>query len=198
MKKIIYIFLLFAFLQAKSQAVYPAETYIRTCISDIECSSIGGASHFFYDELNGMFYIKIDFASMKTGQDTVDFWLNDLADNFFYFKASLSKSRFPTLSPYNTQTIRLDGQMSLNNIWRNRSLNISLFRIADPFAGRDSESDYESYRVNLSFSFSPRDFNIHKKPQRLTSTIFVGISSGRINILKPGMEAFLGEAYDRH
>jgi hypothetical protein len=126
----------------------------------------------------------------------VDFWLEDLSDTYYYFKASLLADQLPRLSNYNRKTIRLVGQAFLNNVWRNQTIDITVFRADSEvnFQKEDTER-FNAFKVNLNFSIVPKDFNIHKKPQRLTNTIFVGIGGGRINPLRPGMEGQLGEAY---
>lgn len=180
-----------------AQDVTPSDTYVRTCINDIECSSINSSSFLFYDEARGQFYIKIDFNRLKTGVDSVDFWLNDLTDTYYYFKASLPPDQLPTLSTYNRKTFRLVGQAFLNNVWHNQTIEITVFRAEADMLNNTTDADrYAAYKVNFNLSIVPRDFGINKKPQRLSNTIFVGVGSGRINVLKQGMESLLGEAYN--
>src|SRR5690606_14951365 len=101
MKHVLCILATFFILKVSGQDVIPSNTYVRTCLNDIECSSINSSSFLFYDESNSKFYIKIDFNMMKTGNDSVDFWLEDLSDTYFYFKAPLLRENFPDLSSYN-------------------------------------------------------------------------------------------------
>jgi hypothetical protein len=181
-----------------SQALLPSNTYVRTCLSDIECSSIDGASFLYYDEATEKFFIKVDFNELKTGRDSVDFWLSDLDDTFLYFKASVKKENFPSLSSYNARTIRMDGQIFLNGIWRSKSIDMSLVRAdKDMLSNTTGGGKYDAFNVNLSFSFLPKDFNIHKKPTRLSNTVFIGINAGRINLITSGMETQLGEAWQQ-
>jgi hypothetical protein len=181
----------------QAQDVHPSNTYVRTCLNDIECSSINSSSVLYYDEARAKFYIKIDFNALKTGIDSVDFWLDDLTDTYYYFKASLPPEELPRLSNYNRKTIRLVGQAFLNNIWRNQTIDITVFRAEDDMMSNTTDADhFHAYKVNLNFSIVPKDFKIHKKPQRLTNVIFVGIGAGRINALRAGMEGQLGEAFN--
>src|SRR5688500_19051442 len=94
----------------KGQDVHPSNTYFRTCLSDIECSSINSSSYLFYDEVKSEFYIKIDFNKLKTGVDSVDFWLQELTGSYLYFKAPLLKEQLPSFSNYNRKTVKLIGQ----------------------------------------------------------------------------------------
>lgn len=182
---------------AKAQEVFPSDTYVRTCISDIECSSINSSSYLFYDERHSNFYIKLDFNLLKTGIDSVDFWLEDLTGSNFYFKAALMPSDLPGLSNYNRKTLRLAGQSFMNGVWRHQTIDITVFRAeTDMMSNSANAIDYDATRVNFNFSIQPRDYNIHKKPQGLSNTIFIGVGAGRINVLKPGMEALVGEAFD--
>ena len=196
MKNFITLLLFTLVIVVRAQDVMPSNTYVRTCLSDIECSSINSSSTLFYDEAGSKFYIKIDFNELKTGVDSVDFWLNDLTDTYYFFKASLLADQLPRLSNYNRKTIRLVGQAFLNNVWKDQTIDITIFKADSEmnFQKEDFER-FAAYKVNLNFSIVPKDFNIHKKPQRLTNVIFVGIGGGRINPLRPGMEGQLGEAY---
>src|SRR5688572_17893222 len=128
MKQLVFFFIVISSFVCNAQDVMPSNTYVRTCLSDIECSSINSSSVLYYDEAGSKFYIKIDFNSLKTGVDSVDFWLEDLSDTYYYFKASLLADQLPTLSNYNRKTIRLVGQAFLNNVWRNQTIDITVFR----------------------------------------------------------------------
>jgi hypothetical protein len=180
-----------------SQDVQPSNTYIRTCLSDIECSSINSSSFLFYDDAKGKFYIKIDFNRFKSGVDSVDFWLEDLNDTYFYFKASMPREQLPKLSNYNRKTYRLAGQAFMNGLWKPMSLDITIFRAEGDMMSNTTDADnYNAYKVNFNFQLVPKEFNIHKKPMRLTNTIFVGVGSGIINPIRGGNESQLGEAYN--
>lgn len=151
----------------------------------------------FYDQQRSNFYIKIDFNLLKTGIDSVDFWLNDLTGTNYYFKASLLPEYLPNVSNYNRKTIRLSGQSFMNDVWRPQTIDITVFRAEGDMMSNNTDAlDFSAIRVNFNFSISPRDYNIHKKPQRLTNTIFIGVGAGRINLLRPGMENQVGEAFN--
>jgi hypothetical protein len=197
MKKFVFLLFFAAFsVISNAQDVFPSNTYVRTCLSDIECSSINSSSYLFYDEVKSKFYIKIDFNRLKTGVDSIDFWLEDLSDTYFYFKATLLKEQLPSLSSYNRKMIRLNGQAFLNNIWRPMVMEVSFFRAQDDMMNNNTNpNEFQAYKVSFNFSISPKDFNIHKKPQKLTNTIFIGVGAGQLNVLRPGMESLVGEAY---
>lgn len=197
MKKAFLLFVLLLCTALRSQEVFPSNTYVRTCLSDIECSSINSSSFLFYDQSRGKFYIKVDFNLLKTGIDSVDFWLEDLSGTNFYFKASLPTEFIPAVSNYNRKTFRLSGQAFLNGVWQPKTIEITVFRAESDMKNNGVDGmEHAAMRVNFNFSIQPKDFNIHKKPQRLTNTIFIGVGSGRINVLKPGMENLVGEAYN--
>jgi hypothetical protein len=198
MKKIFFTFLALLSGMAYSQTVLPSNTYVRTCLNDIECSSINSVSYLFLDESRSRFYIKLDFNELKTGVDSVDFWLEDLNDTYLLFVASISRDQLPNVSTYNVKNIRLSGQLSLNNIWKPQTIDVSLYRAENDMQNNTTNANrIEAYKVNFSFSFSPKDFNIHKKPNRLSNTIFIGVGGGQINLLKAGMEGQLGDAVNR-
>lgn len=189
-------FSLFATMQA--QSLMPSNTYIRTCLKETECASINSSSYVFYDETKNKFYLKIDFNLMKSGIDSVDFWLEDLNDTYLYFKATLPKEQFPNLSSYNTTNFNMQGQVFLNGVWRDQTIPLSIYRAEhDLLSNTTNGNQFEAYKVNFSFAFSPKDFNIHKKPQRLTNTVFIGVGAGQINLLRSGQENEVGEAFNR-
>jgi hypothetical protein len=193
----ILIILLILSFTPQAQNVIPSNTYVRTCLNDIECSSINSSSFLYYDEARNKFYIKIDFNRLKTGQDSVDFWLEDLTDTYFYFKATLPREQFPSLSSYNATNFKMVGQAFLNNRWNHQTIDITIYRAEhDMINNTVNANRFEAYKVNFSFSFSPKDFAIHKKPQRLTNIIFIGVGGGQINELSPGMEGQVGEAFE--
>jgi hypothetical protein len=196
MKQIISLLFILGVLAVKAQDINPSNTYVRTCLHDIECSSINSSSYLFYDEQKGKFYIMIDFNRLKTGVDSVDFWLQDLTDTYYFFKGSMMPEYLPGVNNYNHKTIKLAGQGFLNNVWKNQTIEISFLRADTDMMSNTIDGDkLEALRVNLSFSIMPKDFQIHKKPQRLTNTIFIGISSGKLNALKQEHINLLGEAY---
>ncbi len=69
-----------------SQSIISSNTYIQTCIDKTQCSSINNASYLFYDENSNNLYLKIDFTSFKSGQDSIDGWLDDLTGSFVLYK----------------------------------------------------------------------------------------------------------------
>lgn len=192
------ILFLFLSLNTWAQTIIPSNTYVRTCLNDVECASLNSSSYLYYDESRQKFYLKLDFNLLKTGQDSVDFWLDDLTGTFLYFKSSLPKEQLPNISAYNTKNVTLEGQLFLNNIWQNKTIAMTIYRAENDMLNNTTDANnLLAYKVNFSFSFSPKDFNIHKKPQRLTNVIFVGVGAGVVNPLKVGMENEVGDAYNR-
>src|SRR5688572_16003854 len=154
MKKVLFTTILLLALSFKAQNIVPSNTYVRTCLNDIECSSINSSSFIFYDEAMARFYLKLDFNSMKTGQDSIDFWLNDLTDTYFYFKASLPREQFPNLSSYNAKNFKMDGQSFLNGIWKHQVIDISIYRAENDLINNSTNANkFDAYKVNFSFSF---------------------------------------------
>lgn len=176
----------------------PSNTYVRTCLNEVECASMNSSSLLFFDESRGRFYMKLDFNAMKTGVDSVDFWLEDLNDTYLYFRAPMTREQLPNLSAYGSTTIKMDGQLFLNNIWRPLHIDLTLYKAeSDMTSNSANGSRMDAYKANLSFSFLPAQYNIHKKPGRLKNVIFIGIAGGHINLLRAGMETDLGEAYEK-
>jgi len=142
--------------------------------------------------------MKLDFNAMKTGIDSVDFWLEDLNDTYLYFRAPMSRDKLPNLSAYGSTTLKIDGQLFINNIWRPLQIDLALYKAeSDLISNSANGNRIDAYKANLSFSFLPSQYNIHKKPGRLRNVIFIGIAGGHINLLTPGQEKELGEAYEQ-
>lgn len=196
--KAFYLSLVFLFLSVciKSQLIISSSTFIQTCVQKTQCFSINNASFLFYDESKQALYLKLDFNKFKTGQDTIDDWLTDLTSTNLYFKAPLGAEQFTNLSNHNHKTLKLNGQVYLNGIWHSQTVELSLFVTeSNLLNNNNNESIYDVLKMNFSLSILPRDFKVHKKPHHLRKTIFIGISLGRVNQLRPGQEQLLEEAY---
>src|ERR1041384_3978996 len=156
MKNVFLLIILNLALPGKSQDIFPSNTYVRTCLNDVECSSINSSSYLFYDAAKGKFYVMIDFNRLKTGIDSVDFWLEDLSGTNYYFKASLPPDQLPGMSNYNPKTIKLTGQGYLNGIWKSQTIDVSLLKADNDMMSNSINPDsFEAIRVNLNFSLVP-------------------------------------------
>lgn len=198
MKHIItFIIVTLSVLTARAQDLISSNTMIQTCIKDMQCFSVSNSSYLFYDESKSSFYLKLDFKKFRVGQDSIDDWLNDLSDNYLYFKAPMDPGAFSNLANHNHKTIKLNGQVFLNGIWHNQTIDLSLFMTENGMLNQNiNNNSYDFYKVNFSLSILPKEFKVHKKPHHLRKTIFIGVSLGRINQLQPGMQSLLGEAYN--
>jgi len=182
---------------SRAQSIISSNTYIQACLDKTQCSAINNSSYLFYDENSSNLFLKIDFASFKTGQDSIDDWLNDLTGTFLYFKAPLQQEAFRGLSNHNHKTVTLNGQLFLNGLWRNKSIELTLFTSDNSIISTNTNGNlYDDVKANFSFSISPKDYKLHKKAHHLRKSIFVAISLGRFNLLLPDAKHLLGEAYD--
>ncbi len=182
-----------------SQSIISSNTYIQTCIDKTQCSSINNASYLFYDENSNNLYLKIDFTSFKSGQDSIDGWLDDLTGSFLFYKVSFPAEEFKDLSNHKHKTLKLNGAVFLNGVWQNQSVDLTIFSSENGIMSTNTNgNNYDHYKVNFSLSLSPKDFKLHKKPHHLRKTIFIGVALGRINQLLPGSQKLLGEAYNHH
>lgn len=174
-------------------------TYVQTCYNKTQCSSINNSSFLFFDEARNELYLKVDFNNFKSGEDSIDDWLNDLTETALYFKAPFQADNFSGLSNHNHKNYTLHGQVFFNGIWHNQTIELSVFAAESNTLGPNNNGNkYDNYKVNFSLSIAPKDFKIHKKPHHLTKTIYIGLALGRINLLLPGKETILGEAYKKH
>lgn len=183
-----------------AQEILSSSTYIKTCIQKTECSSIGNSSIMFYDQSKASLYLRLDFNKFRFGQDSVDYWLDDLSATFLYFKIDFPQENFAGLIKHQLKTFKLNGQIYLNGIWQNQTIEVTVFCSDNSvFSSTNSgQNPYENYKLNMSFNILPKDFNIHKKPHHLKKVIFVGVALGRINLLQPDQQHLLGEAYNHH
>ena len=179
-----------------AQSLVSSHTSVRTCVSDKECSSVSSSSYVFYDESKNAFYLKIDFDKLKVGVDSLDYWLDDLNDTYLFFKAPLRKEDFPTLSNSNAKTFKVNGQLFINDVWRSQSIELSIFGTENSSLNFSQNANpYKNYKVSFGFSIVPKEFKLHKKPHHLKDVIYISIGMGQINLLEPGMESFVQEAY---
>lgn len=198
MKLFTLLLLITVVLTTRAQNIISSNTYIQACIDKTQCSAINNSSYLFYDENGSNLYLKIDFATFKTGQDSIDDWLNDLTGTFLYFKAPLDQEAFKGLSNHNHKTLQLHGELFLNGVWHNKTVEITMFASDNSIMNTTTNGNlYDQVKTNFSFSIAPRDFKLHKKPHHLRKSIFVAISLGRFNLLPPGAKHLLGEAYNR-
>lgn len=183
-----------------SQSIVSSSTYIKTCIDKTECSSISNSSYLFYDQSKGALYLKLDFNKFRTGEDSVDYWLDDLKETNLYFKVDFPQENFTGLTNHQHKTYKLNGQVFLNGIWHHQSIDITIYSSENSIASNTNSGQniYDNYKINTSFNILPKDFKINKKPHHLKKIIFVGIALGRINQLLPEQQAILGEAYNHH
>lgn len=199
MKKYIALLFLLSSIISKAQStsdIISSNTDIKTCLNETQCSSFNNYGYLFFDESKNKFYLKIDFTHLDI-TNPADEWLKDLRDTSFYFKANFDKDDFPAVSNHNSKSYRLNGQLFVNHIWHNQTIDMTIFTadnsIMNPPVGG---TNYDLYKVNFSLSFSPKDFKIHDRPHHLKNPVTITVSLGRINLLKPGMEWLVGEAYD--
>jgi hypothetical protein len=177
--------------------IISSNTYIRTCINKLECASISNSSLLFYDENKNSLYLKIDFNNFKTGQDSLDNWLDDLSETALYYKAPFPPENFLGLSNNQHKNFTLRGQTYMNGVWLDQTIELSLYSSENSITSASNiGNNFDNYKVNFSLSVVPKDFKLHKKPHHLTETIFIGIALGRINQLKPESRPLLGEAYN--
>lgn len=182
---------------AEAQSIISSVAGVRTCLNNQECSSSNSASYLFYDESKNAFYLKLDFNALRTGVDSMDLWLDDLKNKFLYLKAPLRKEEFPALSNNNAKTIKVNAEVYINQIWDSQWIEISIFSTENSHLNfNQTPGAYNNYKASFGFSLEPRTFKLDTMPHHLTETIFVSIGLGFINLLEPGMEKYIREAYD--
>lgn len=181
-----------------AQSIISSNIYIETCINNTQCSSLKNSGYLFYDETSSNLYLKVDFSGFKHQPDSLqNDWLNDLGDNFLYFKVHLAPDFFKGLANNNRKTLKLNGQVFMNNIWQEQATEVTVYSTENSVLSTSNNGNtYDNFKLSFSLSVVPRDFKIHKRSHHLRNTIFVGLALGRINLLAPGSQHLVGEAYD--
>lgn len=179
-----------------SQNIISSNTEIRTCLDETQCASFSNYGYLFFDERKNEFYLKIDFSNLNTVPATEE-WLMDLKDTSFYFKAPFDKNDFPQATNHDSKSYTLNGQLLLNHIWHNETVQMTIFSSENTMLNPSANgTPYDVYKVDFSMKFSPLDFKIEDRPHQLRNPVYIAVTHGRINLLQPGQEYLVGEAYD--
>ena len=190
-----HIFLLITLLAgtAAAQDVQPSKTYITTCYNGQQCFSLNNSSYIFYNAGDHELMISIDFAKFKSGNDTLDEWLDDLDDTKLVFKANLNTDNLLSLTHHNSKAIIVNGLMTFNGISHNHSMELTLFEISKEglLYTNNQQNYFDRLNANLQFGFYPKEFKINKKPHHLKKKITIAIYRGSVNAFKPGMEHWI-------
>jgi hypothetical protein len=93
-KATLLLLILFCVRNAVGQSIQSSNTYIQTKYHHALHYSVNNSSYLYYDESKQSLYLKIDFSKFKTGNDSLDDWLNDLSGTFFYLKFEIDKQLF--------------------------------------------------------------------------------------------------------
>lgn len=191
-----FIFLYAFCFAARAQDVMSSNTAIESCLDQKDCLTIKKGSYLFYDETKNELFLKLDFSHFRSEEDSTDNWINDMIDTMFYYKAILNKEDFPVLSNQATKTLKLNGKIFYNHIWKNQSIELTIFPTENSILqGSNANYQYDNIKVNFSIPFVPKDFKTYKKLYYNNQTVSIGVTLGRINLLKPGMEGHLKDIY---
>lgn len=201
MKQFLLIFLFLLCFNIKAQYqddLLSSGTVIESCNDRQDCLTVNSFSYLYYDESKNEFYLKVDFSSFRAGADTNDNWLNRVKDTLLFFKAIFPKEQFPTLSNQNTKTYKVNGQVFYGNVWKDQTIELSIYTSENSILntpGNTANFRYDNYKVTFSIPFVPKDFKTYKKLYYNDQTVNINVGLGRINMLKPGMEFLLKDAY---
>lgn len=186
-------YLLLLTAQLKAQDIQSSKTFINTCYHDQQCFSLNSSSYIFYNEDSHKLMIVVDFAKFKTGNDTLDEWLDDLDDTKLTFEGDLNTNNLLNLTHHNSKAIVVNGLMSFNGISHAHSIELTLFEIPrEGMLYTDNQNNYfDRIKANLQFGFYPKEFKVNKKPHHLKKKITLAIYAGYLNLFKPGMERWI-------
>ncbi|MBL7932834.1 MAG: hypothetical protein JNL60_13075 [Bacteroidia bacterium] len=192
-------------LKGQNDPLLSSNAYIQTCIDQSQCFSINSSALLFYDEPKGAFFLKLELTKFKTGTDTLDDWLDDLGSEFLYLKVPIQKENFiGGLSNNNYKTFKINNaSVLLNGIWHDEFLELTLSQAEPnnplvPSPKSSGNDTYANIRATFSLVLSPKNYKVHRKAHNVKNTIYIGVHSGRINLIRDNMYTLLGEAYDHN
>ena len=145
----------------------------------------------FYNQESQELKVILDFSKFKTGNDSLDVWLDDLDDTYFVFNGFIKNQKFLELSPNNAISLNLNGTISFNDVLSSHFAELSLFEISNQgILYHDNGQDYlDRIQANIMLTFYPREFKIDKKMHHLKKSISIAIYRGYINQYKPEYES---------
>jgi len=191
MRSFIFLFFISCY-SAFCQAPRSSKAYVNTCFNKHQCFSVNETQgcFVFYNQENQELKVVLDFSKFKTGNDTLDIWLDDLDDTYFVFNGFIKSQKFLELSPNNAFSFNLNGTISFNNVLSSHFAELSLFEISNQgMLYHDNGQDYlDRVQANIMITFYPREFKIDKKPHHLKKSISIAIYRGYINLYKPEYE----------
>lgn len=160
-----------------------SNTYIDTYYHGEKHFSIKDASVISFNEGSSELTLTIDFASLKSGVDSLDEWLLDLIDSKFVFKGHMPSGDLLTLTHHNLKSLEISGIAEFNGKAHLQTVLISLYEISkEGLLFRNSGADYyDRVSANIQLTFLPKYFGVDKKPHHLKKKISIAIGRGLIN-----------------
>ncbi len=196
MKHIFFLLMTFLTGLVRGQDLVSSNTAVESCLDQSDCITTKSGTLLFYDETKNELVLKVDFGQFRLPGDTTDNWINEISDTLLYYKAILNKEDFPVLSNQNSKTMRLNGKIYYNGIWKEQPVELSVYPTENSIVpGNSTGSKYDNVKVNFNLPFVPKDFKAYKKLYYNNQTVDIAVTLGRINLLKPGMEYHLKDIY---
>jgi hypothetical protein len=194
MKHLLFVLLLNTHLLS-AQEVFSSKTYIQTSYHDRPCFSLNNSSFVFYSPDNNEFIIKVDFSKFRTGNDSLDDWLDDLDDTKLIFRGLLNTKNLLDLSHHNSKDLLVNGVMSFNGVSQPHTIQLTLFEVSREgnLFINNQNNYFDRINANLQFGFYPKEFKVQKKLHHLKKKITLTIYRGYVNPFKPGMEHLLAD-----
>ncbi|HEY1039717.1 MAG TPA: hypothetical protein VGF30_09950 [Bacteroidia bacterium] len=195
MKTIATLICLLAFvLKGRSQDILSSSISIETCMDSIDCYSGNNSGILFYDETKSALYLRVNFNDEK---DSIIQWYKGLPEDNLYFKVVVPPDFFKNTALYDKKVIPLTGLIFYNGYWQPQKVDVGLFVTESSNLVIDTKTDpYQFFKINFAFTLLLSEFEEFHAVTEYHEIISVGLSSGRINELKPGMEPLLGAAYN--
>lgn len=166
-----------------AQELRRSSTYIDTYYHGEKHFSIREASEIYFHEGNSEMMIIVDFASLKTGVDSLDEWLLDLSDSKLTFKATLPTGDLLTLTHHNLRSLEVVGVTNFNGKSARQVASIHFYELSkEGMLFMNTGADYyDRIGVNIQLTVLPKQFGIDKKPHHLKKKISIAVGKGVIN-----------------
>ncbi|WP_317899387.1 hypothetical protein [Aurantibacillus circumpalustris] len=194
MKKLLLIALICFSVKLNAQFLVSSNTAIEFCNERDSCLNANNFSFLFYDESKSEFFLKVDFSTFRTEQDTSNNWLINERDTCLYYRFIFPREDFPKLGIEERQSFKLNGKIFYNNKWKEQSIDLSMFAPQSNLMNNTSNPNstgFENYKVNFTLPFVPANFKKYKIPAYNKQVVNINVTLGRINMLKQGMESIL-------
>lgn len=178
------IFLFLIRISLNAQGLYPSITDIETSINKRTINAKSHSSLVQINEPNAEIALKIDIASIVTGNDTWDSLLKGPPNAFILLRGNFPVKNLSFVDNANEEQREFTGKakLTINGITTEKVYTCVLYNLNGNAAFTQNDLSYP-LNINLYFEFEPEEFDLQKLYMPLTNGIKVQVSKGIINKL---------------